>query len=119
MKNAILIILLFLTTSSVADDFNYNLDFRGFDVTKLTTLGCKCETQEQFDFFYESYTRAVALKLHNDHQMSAGILKKNTWSAKGFLGTYNNLLLSDWINTIPTKTYDSMAIFVNWPQFGD
>lgn len=118
-RNYRYLLLLLIVGSFSSSAFDYELNFRNFDSPLLKRIGCNCENQDEFDWFLGNYYTNVARKLQMELGVDAGILKKNTWAAKGFMNTYNNVLLGNWIDSEPQRIYDGFVIYVDWPEFGE
>lgn len=102
--------------------FDYELDFYGMDVSNLKTMGCRCESQDQFHYFYGEYLTDVAEFSHFNLGIQTGVIRRNTsnWLSKGFLSTYTALNLDSYLNTMGTpRDWEGFVVYVGWPEFGD
>lgn len=118
-KYKFLLLILLAIVSTYAIAFDYELEFKGFKTPLLKRIGCNCANQNEFDSFLGSYQANIARTLQLEMGVDAGILKTNTWAAKGFMNTYNNLLLSNYIGVEAKAPNDGFVIFVDWPEFGE
>lgn len=121
MKRMYVYLILMITVPLTALSFDYDLDFFGIEPPNLKTMGCKCETQEQFQQFYGEYSRDIARFSHYKLGLETGILRSGTanWLAKGFLSTYTALNLNDYLDTMgEPRDWEGFVVFVGWPEFG-
>lgn len=102
--------------------FDYDLNFYGMDAPNLSTIGCQCETQAQFELFYGEYLKDVAEYAHFERNLDTGILRRNTtdWFSKGFMSTYTALNLEEYLTSMGSpRSWEGFVVYVGWPEFGE